>query len=607
VHVRVGFPLMTTVASDGPHRPRPGIQSCAAPKPSPNSTTTVSLSTPLRSLPKRACMRSYASNSAFPPTTPPTETPWSTVCHRCSGCQRKRSPAQRRHRKQGLDGIHSRSKRLGHRRLILLGSAANLEVLHFVHKKCNVSPRSDGPRATWLADWMVVGKLRVPRITRTKLALVSAAMLTCLTLASSPSRAGSSWVTSWVGSVQGPYPSGSPVAQPDQSLAIPSAAVGAQDQSMRMIVRPSIWGTQARIRFSNAFGSHPLVLDDLFIGVQSAGATLIRGSNRPLTFQGKRALTIAPGAEVWSDPVTLPRAVVRGGALLEGRKLAISLHVVGESGPMTWHSKGMQTSYLSPPSLGSHGAEEDEAAFPNSVNSWFFVDAVDMRVPAATQLVVCLGDSITDGTNSTLNGDDRWPDQLQRRFDAAGPNRVSVVNAGIGSNQIVGPADYPGEPAFGGGPSALDRLTRDVIELSGVKAVIWFEGINDLSHSVAAEDVIAGLRRGVALLRSKIPGVRVIGATITPALGAKGNAGTEEEDKKRRQVNDFIRTGGLYDGVADFEKAVIDPATAGLRPEMVFGTTVGGPGDKLHPNRAGYLAMSWEIDLNLVLPSFNAH
>jgi lysophospholipase L1-like esterase len=265
------------------------------------------------------------------------------------------------------------------------------------------------------------------------------------------------------------------------------------------------------------------------------------------------------------------------------------------------------TSYLSPPGAGSHGAEEGEASFPSSIHSWFFVDAVDMKMPATTALVVCLGDSITDGTNSTLNGDDRWPDQLQRRFSAAHPNGVAVVDAGIGSNRILSPVGYRTEDPFGGGPSALERLARDVIGLSEVKAVIWFEGINDLSNSATAEDVIVGLRRGVAMLREKLPGVRVIGATITPALGAKGNAGTDAVDKTRRQINDFIRIGGLYDGVVDFEKAVVNPVTGGLRPELVFGTTIGGPGDKLHPNRAGYLAMSRAIDLNVIFPSLKVN
>src|SRR4029077_7176615 len=132
------------------------------------------------------------------------------------------------------------------------------------------------------------------------------------------------------------------------------------------------------------------------------------------------------------------------------------------------------------PGAGAKGHEESEAAFPFATTSWYFLDAVDMLAPAGTRAIVAFGDSITDGTASTLNGDDRWPNALSRRLHAAYGNRVSVVNAGIGGNQGVGPGEYSAAHPFSGGPSARQRLERDVTGLSGVSAVIWLEGINDL-------------------------------------------------------------------------------------------------------------------------------
>jgi lysophospholipase L1-like esterase len=291
--------------------------------------------------------------------------------------------------------------------------------------------------------------------------------------------------------------------------------------------------------------------------------------------------------------------------MLAGRKLAVSFHVVGASGPMTWHAKAMQTSYLSLPRAGSRGSEEGEQAFPLSTTAWFFLSAVDMEMPAETPLIVCLGDSITDGTNSTLGSDDRWPDIVQRRLAARFPNGVAVVDAGIGSNQITGPESYDVAAPFGGGPAALQRIDRDVAALSGVTTVIWLEGINDLSRkdtAATADMVIAGYRTGIAALRRTIPGVRIIGATITPSLGAKGNAGTPETDGKRKAINAAIRAGGLFDAWVDFDRAVLDPATGQLRAIFVPNSTIGGPGDELHPNRAGYLAMAGAIDLDMIVP-----
>jgi hypothetical protein len=105
----------------------------------------------------------------------------------------------------------------------------------------------------------------------------------------------------------------------------------------------------------------------------------------------------------YSDAVDLkyPR-----GAQLAGRKLAVSFHVAGASGPMTWHAKAMTTSYVSRPQSGADGGEEASAAFPFATTSWYFLDAVDMMLPAGTRVIAAFGDSITDGTNSTINGDD---------------------------------------------------------------------------------------------------------------------------------------------------------------------------------------------------------
>jgi lysophospholipase L1-like esterase len=415
-----------------------------------------------------------------------------------------------------------------------------------------------------------------------------------------PAQSGQKWVTAWAASVQGPYPVGNPSAQPDLRFAFPSVEIGARDQTFRLIVAPDIWGRQARLRLSNALGTRPVTFDGVFVGLQLSSAGVVAGSSRAVSFGGKPGITVAPGQSAWSDAVALP--FVKGnGADLAGRKLAVSFHVAGESGPMTWHAKALTTSYVTAPGAGAKGAD-DEAAFPFSTASWYFLDAVDMMAPADAQLVVAFGDSITDGTASTINGEDRWPNVLSRRLHALGRN-VAVVNAGIGGNQVIGPADYSPQKPFPGGPAAGQRLERDVLSLSGLSAVIWLEGINDFSRNgnATAEAVEAGMKEIVARIRARAPGVRIIGATLTSALGSSNAAhGFPEQDAKRKAFNDFIRTSGLFDGVADFDAATADAQTGSLKPEFIPESTTGGPGDKLHPNRAGYLAMGMAIDLNLL-------
>jgi lysophospholipase L1-like esterase len=407
------------------------------------------------------------------------------------------------------------------------------------------------------------------------------------------------WITTWTASVQGPYPTGNASAQPDLRFAFPTPAAGARDQTFRLIVQPDLWGSRARLRFSNIFGTRNVTFDGVFAGLHLSAGAIVPHTNRAVRFAGKPAVTIAPGDSAWSDPVD-----VAFGPNLDGRKLAVSFHIAGESGPMTWHAKALTTSYLTAPGAGAKGHVEDESAFPFTTTSWYFLDAVDMILPATTQLVVALGDSITDGTASTLNGDDRWPNALSRRLHAAYANRVAIVNAGIGGNQIAGPAEYSPQHPFAGGPSAGQRLDRDVLSLSGVTAVVWLEGINDFSTNANAsvETVQSAMREIAGRIRARIPGVRLIGATVVSALGSTNAAhGSPAEDEKRKTLNQFIRTSGIFDGVADFDRATLDPQTGGLRAEFVPDSTTGGPGDKLHPNRAGYLAMANSVDLKLLV------
>lgn len=223
-----------------------------------------------------------------------------------------------------------------------------------------------------------------------------------------------------------------------------------------------------------------------------------------------------------------------------------------------------------------------------------------MNVPNAST-VVTFGDSITDGTASTLNGNDRWPDVFSRRTHAKFGNKYSVVNEGIGGNMVSGPPNYAAKP-FAGGPAATERLERDLISLPNVTHVLWLEGINDFGNGgYEPEKVEQSVRDIVKRLRSDVPGVKIFMATLTSSLNStNGGYGAPAIEAKRVAYNTFIRTAGIFDGVIDFDAATLDKATGELKAEFQPNSTTGGPGDKLHPNRAGYAAMGRAIDLGMV-------
>ncbi|MDE3198335.1 MAG: lysophospholipase, partial [Acidobacteriota bacterium] len=349
-------------------------------------------------------------------------------------------------------------------------------------------------------------------------------------LAATTASAADRWVACWTASPHGPYPAGNAVAQPVLRDILPPA--GADDQTFRLIVKPDLWSHTVRLHFTNVFGSQAIAVDGVYAGLHAGAGRIEPHTNRAVHFGGKASVTIEPGKGVYSDPVTLD--FVPALAAPDARKLAVSFHIAGESGRLTWHAKALTTSYLTAAHAGAHGAEESSDSFPFTTTSWYLLDGVEAMAPAGTEAIAAFGDSITDGTNSTINGDDRWPDFLSQRVHAAMGTRAAVVNTGIGGNRIIGPEPYDAARPFSGGPSALDRLDRDVLSIAGLKAVIWLEGINDLGAGSSAEDIIAGMRRGVEQLHEHH--IKVIGATIVSALTSTPTQGTPEVDAKRKTI-----------------------------------------------------------------------
>jgi hypothetical protein len=99
--------------------------------------------------------------------------------------------------------------------------------------------------------------------------------------------------------------------------------------------------------------------------------------------------------------------------------------------------------------------------------------------------------------------------------------------------------------------------------------------------------------------RARIKGVRIIGATLPPNLTSTNpDHGSPTEDALCRGYNEFVLTTKLFDGVVDFYKVTVDPQTGVMEAMFIPDSTIGGPGDRLHPDRAGYQAMGNAIDLH---------
>ncbi|MFJ4521806.1 SGNH/GDSL hydrolase family protein [Streptomyces sp. NPDC088810] len=345
---------------------------------------------------------------------------------------------------------------------------------------------------------------------------------------------------------------------------------GVAGRGYRLVVHTSVGGDNVRIRLSNAFGDRPVTFDSVYAGLQKSGAALVRGSNKRLTFDGARSVTVPAGQTVYSD--LLP------GRLAAESNLVVSIHSPDAAGPGTGHGMAMATSYFT---QGDHTAEESAANWTGKTGSWFYLDAVTVRTRSSIGAVVTLGDSITDGWQSSTDLNRRWPDYLARRLHTSTATTVGgVANEGISGNKVL---------TDGAGQSALNRLDRDVLSHSGVRTVFLFEGINDIkAHTgVTAEDMIAGYREIIDRVHAQ--GLCIVGATVGPFKGWPewDPAG----EAVRQEVNAFIRDSGEFDAVADFDRALRSP----YDPERMLPFLDNG--DHVHPNDKGMQAMADAVDL----------
>jgi lysophospholipase L1-like esterase len=380
------------------------------------------------------------------------------------------------------------------------------------------------------------------------------------------------WVGTWAATLA---PRAPLLPAPATGQPAPAAPLNFNNQTLRQIVRVSIGGSDVRAVLSNVFGTAPLQIGAASIAVRDKGDAIVAGSSRPLLFSGRAAAAIPPGAVLVSDPVTL--------RVPDLADLAVDLYLPGDTAatasPLSHHTGNgaVQTNYVS--DTGNHAGAQ-KLPVRTTTLFWHFLSRVEVTAPPQTGAVVALGDSITAGSQSTADTNNRWPNHLARRLLAQNI-RMGVVNVGISGNRLLSDGNSPG---------VLARFDRDVLAQSGATHLVVLIGINDIGNRQArttVDDLIAGHRQIIARARAR--GLTVYGATLTPFEGAA--SWTPEGEATRQAFNQWLRTSREYNGVFEFEGAVRDPA----QPTKML-QKYAAP-DNLHPNDAGYEALANAVDL----------
>jgi lysophospholipase L1-like esterase len=380
---------------------------------------------------------------------------------------------------------------------------------------------------------------------------VATAILLAFLFAGQPAGAQvANWIGSWTASPQAPRG------------VIPTSF---SDRTIRQIVHLSVGGNKVRLRLSNEFGQRPLLIGAASIALAGDGARVAAGNSRAATFGGSKSIIIPPGAPALSDPIELTVAPLSD--------LAVSLYLPAATDLTTVHATGLQTAYVS--ASGDHTASAEFPIVDHFANR-FYLTGVMVEPTTPIRAIVAFGDSITDGTASTLNANHRWPDVLARRLKDAGLD-LAVLNEGIAGNRVL---------SDGAGISALARYERDVLSLPAVSHVLILVGINDIGFPGTAiepngivrtaDEIIAGYRQLIE--RAHLRGLKVIGSPLTPfenALANGSNVGYFSPDKeaKRQTVNSWIRTSRAFDAIVDFDaSSLIGPIRQRSHPPSIAAT-----------------------------------
>lgn len=328
-------------------------------------------------------------------------------------------------------------------------------------------------------------------------------------------------------------------------------------RSVRQVVRVSIGGNVVRLKLSNKYSFEPVVISSVYIAPTTEEYRISPKQAKYLSFGRHRGVFIRPGSEVYSDALHFKIEPLQ--------RLSITINYAKAPNEPTVHMGSRTTSYI------VHGSSNPFTTFWHAFREdhWFNISALEVytREPSA---VAILGNSITDGKNSTTNKQNRWPDIMANYLPGVG-----VLNLGIGANCVL--STFIGTPG-------KERFAHDILGQRGLKAIIIFEGTNDLGR---CRDGMAMARKLVETYRefiklSHMRHIKILGATIMPVKGCIYF--TPSHERGRQWLNQWIRKSGEFDGVIDFDELMHDPKNPlRLRPEW--------QSDWLHPNAEGYRVM----------------
>jgi len=329
------------------------------------------------------------------------------------------------------------------------------------------------------------------------------------------------------------------------------------NSTLRLRVPLALGGSKVRITLA-PMREEETILSKLSLAPAKDGEGTIASTPVALSFAGKPELKIAPNqADVVSDAADIS---IKPGAWYLQESYASEKYLYAYSVDGFFNEAGDRHDA---PKL----AEFKNGAWPGNVTR------IEVLTSDTRPIILCYGDSITHGYNSTPNGGKAYPEVLGRL------TKLPTLNFGVNGDVIT---------YSGGAPGLVESC-------QGVQSVIVLMGINDIisgmikspqEYSNIAANLIANLKHG---------GRKVYFGTLPPATGFAAFDKDPNMEILRQAINAWIRKESGADAVIDFDAALADPENpARMKTEY--------QSDWLHPNDAGYEKMA-EVAAKEFLPA----
>ena len=342
----------------------------------------------------------------------------------------------------------------------------------------------------------------------------------------------------------------------------------AKNMSARIRMTPTLGGNKVRFSLSNKNGRKPLIINEVAVARAKgdSGAEIVEGTSIPVTFDGKRQVTIPAGEIVTCDPIDMEVTALED--------LCVSYYIENFSEVQTMALHG-GTTYLT---LGNQ-VENTKfygigLSFGSLVSVVPLLCGMDVYTDSDTYSIVVIGDS-------TMSND--IPKKLaQRIIEETGENKVGVLQKSIVGNCLL--SDGTGLTGSIYGKSMINRFQKDALEQPGVQYVLLKIGLNDILHprcksmegkvpKPTVEELIGGYQQLIE--EAHAADVKIVLADMSPWKGYTrdllhtGNADlewTQEAQDECDTLAEWIRNTDLADGSVNLD-CLKDPNDPNKMPD----------------------------------------